>query len=123
MIVIVIVGILSAIALPNFLSQSDKAKLTDAKQQSAAYLKQAFAEYQEQGAGAINTAKVANGGICPANGTYFEYACTALTDTSTEAEIVATGLPASGGLNGSTLTSTVNFSTGVIDIPASATSQ
>ncbi|MFZ9174270.1 MAG: type IV pilin protein, partial [Vulcanococcus sp.] len=38
MIVIVIVGILSAIALPSFMSQSDKAKLTEAKQQSSAYL-------------------------------------------------------------------------------------
>ncbi|MEC8440944.1 MAG: prepilin-type N-terminal cleavage/methylation domain-containing protein, partial [Cyanobacteriota bacterium] len=38
MIVIVIVGILSAVALPNFLSQTDKARLTEAKTQAKAYL-------------------------------------------------------------------------------------
>ena len=41
LIVIVIVGILSAIALPNFLSQSSKAKLTEAQQRASAGLKQA----------------------------------------------------------------------------------
>lgn len=40
MIVIVIVGILSAVALPNFLSQTDKAKATEAKTQAASLLKQ-----------------------------------------------------------------------------------
>ena len=49
MIVIVIVGILSAVALPNFLSQTEKAKATEAKTKISSYLKQGHAEWQEQG--------------------------------------------------------------------------
>ena len=49
MIVIVIVGVLSAIALPNFLSQTDKAKATEAKTNIASILKQSQAEYLEAG--------------------------------------------------------------------------
>ena len=41
MIVIVIVGILSSVALPNFLSQSSKAKGTEAKTQISAIMKTA----------------------------------------------------------------------------------
>jgi len=55
MIVIVIVGILSAVALPNFLSQSDKAKSTEAKTLSSAYLKQIYAAYQEGGSTAADS--------------------------------------------------------------------
>jgi type IV pilus assembly protein PilA len=39
MIVIVIVGILSAVALPNFLNQTTKAKLTEAKTLASSYIK------------------------------------------------------------------------------------
>ncbi len=56
MIVIVIVGILSAVALPNFLSQTDKAKATEAKSVSSSYLKQIYAAYQEGGLSAANSA-------------------------------------------------------------------
>ena len=49
MIVIVIVGILSAVALPNFLSQTEKAKATEAKTKMSALLKQGHAEWQEGG--------------------------------------------------------------------------
>ena len=48
MIVIVIVGILSAVALPNFLSQQNKAKLTEATSKLSPILKAAHAEYQYQ---------------------------------------------------------------------------
>merc|ERR1712065_93207 len=44
MIVIVIVGILSAVALPNFLNQTDKAKSTEATTKITSLLKQASAE-------------------------------------------------------------------------------
>ena len=46
MVVIVIVGILSGIALPSFLSQQNKAKLTEASTKLSAILKAAHAEYQ-----------------------------------------------------------------------------
>ena len=49
MIVIVIVGILSAVALPNFLSQTAKAKATEAKSQISAMIKNASADYQQLG--------------------------------------------------------------------------
>ena len=49
MIVIVIVAILSAVALPNFLKQTDKAKATEAKTSIAATIKQAQAGYIENG--------------------------------------------------------------------------
>lgn len=48
MIVIVIVGILSAVALPNFLSQQNKAKLTEATSRVSPILKASHAEYQFQ---------------------------------------------------------------------------
>ena len=46
MIVIVIVGILSSVALPNFLSQQDKARATEGKQQISTVLKASYADYQ-----------------------------------------------------------------------------
>jgi len=49
MIVIVIVGILSAIALPNFLSQSSKAKITEPLGKVSAGLKQAQSVWVEEG--------------------------------------------------------------------------
>merc|ERR1712224_359571 len=49
MIVIVIVGVLSAVALPNFLSQTGKAKGTEAKSQASAVLKNMAAEWQQEG--------------------------------------------------------------------------
>ena len=53
MIVIVIVGILSAVALPNFLSQTERAKTTEAKSKVSGLLKEAHAEYQLQGTAAL----------------------------------------------------------------------
>lgn len=50
MIVIVIVGILAAIALPNFLNQTLKAKGSEAKSDQASLMKNAAAEYQQGGA-------------------------------------------------------------------------
>ena len=47
MIVIVIVGILSAVALPNFLNQTKKAKMTEPQTVISAALKQAAMLYQE----------------------------------------------------------------------------
>jgi type IV pilus assembly protein PilA len=50
MIVIVIVGILSAIALPNFLNQTLKAKASEARSDNASIVKNTAAEYQDGGA-------------------------------------------------------------------------
>ena len=71
-IVIVIVGILSAIALPNFLNQTAKAKATEAKSQMSAMFKNGSASYTE---GSITAAA----DVCktaPGPQTLFTYACT-----------------------------------------------
>ena len=47
LVVVTIVGILSAVALPNFLSQTDKAKATEAKTMITATLKQGQAKWLE----------------------------------------------------------------------------
>lgn len=52
MIVIVIVGILSAVALPNFLSQTTKAKATECTSKAGAILSQIGAEYLTDAAAA-----------------------------------------------------------------------
>jgi len=49
MVVIVIVGILSSVALPNFLNQTNKAKASEATTQIGALLKEAYAQYQYDG--------------------------------------------------------------------------
>lgn len=121
MIVIVIVGILSAIALPNFLSQSDKAKATEAKQQSSSYLKQVYAAYQEGGTTAANAAEGTGSIPCPlatvaATDKFFSYTC----DPSA-ASITATGTAKSGSLSGKAMTSSVNLTTGVVTMGTLAT--
>ncbi len=57
MIVIVIVGILSAVALPNFLNQTKKAAATEAKQQASNIFKQAHSYVLEEGYIGTSTAK------------------------------------------------------------------
>ena len=90
MTVIVIVGILSAVALPSFLSQGAKAKGTEATAQISSIMKDAAAIYQQEGASGIvaisSAAGVANN--CTAFGaptpystdntvkTKFDYSCT-----------------------------------------------
>ena len=72
MIVIVIVGILSAVALPNFLNQTLKAKATEAKSQMAAMFKNGASSYVE---GSIAAAA----DVCataPGPDTLFSYNCT-----------------------------------------------
>merc|ERR1712199_133510 len=49
MIVIVIVGVLSAVALPNFLGQQTKAKITEATSKISSILKASHAEYTYSG--------------------------------------------------------------------------
>ncbi|MBD1194909.1 MAG: type II secretion system protein [Vulcanococcus sp. Clear-D1] len=120
MIVIVIVGILSAIALPNFLSQSDKAKATEAKQQSSSYLKQVYAAYQEGGSTAEGAADGTGSIPCPLATVneadkYFSYTC-----DPAAASITAEGTAKAGSLDGQTMTSSVDLDTGVVTMGALA---
>ena len=64
MVVIVIVGILSAVALPNFLSQAVKAKGTEAKSEISAIIKNGAAEYAFSGADHVDALIATNPGTC-----------------------------------------------------------
>ena len=74
MIVIVIVGILSAVALPNFLSQTDKARLTEAKTQAKAYLTNYHLATLDNTTDAVKQPVSTDGGACPEGG-LFTYTC------------------------------------------------
>ena len=103
MIVIVIVGILSAVALPNFLGQTEKAKATEAKTAGSAAVKTITASYLEN-PGILTDAtlgtgvKVAAGGLCPDNTTEYEYTCAA-----TGSDVVITGKILKGALADKTI--------------------
>jgi type IV pilus assembly protein PilA len=117
MIVIVIVGILSAVALPNFLSQSNKARATEGKTQVSAVLKQAGASYHENGAitaGAC-TGELADA-ITNANLAVSEKYTLAFNPTceedATSLTVVATG----ANSNFPNVTGTITLATGVVAI-------
>ena len=118
MIVIVIVGILSAVALPQFLNQTEKAKATEAKSNSSAIFKNAAAGYQE---GYVDSSLKACESKPTDDKTKFNYACTfAAPDTTNGTPatlvVVATGNDGTKGgdanIAGKKLTSCYNFDTG-----------
>ncbi len=108
MVVIVIVGILSGVALPNFLSQTEKAKATEASTGSSKAAKVAMSAYYEDPTLPSLGAKVAAGGICPDDTTDYSYACT--VNNGSEVEIVSTLL--TGKYINETITTTFNAATG-----------
>ena len=78
MIVIVIVGILSAVALPNFLGQTKKAAATEASQQVSSVFRQAHTFVLENGSlGDVDTDCSDYAGTLTslADGANFTYAC------------------------------------------------
>ena len=125
MIVIVIVAVLSAVALPNFMKQTDKATATEAKTAIASILKQAQAGFTENGNAPSTTsgAKATTGtmqnlyGAPEADVQKFDYTA---TNTGTAPayiyEITATGNTKDGNLNTKTLKGCINMDTGVIKI-------
>ena len=94
-IVIVIVGILSAVALPNFLSQQDKAKATEGTTTLSSILKTAYADYQAENS-PTDASKAATIAITGANKVNFGYTHTPVT-TGTTIKVLATG---TAGLDG-----------------------
>lgn len=86
MIVIVIVGILSAVALPNFLNQTKKARLTEAKTLISAGLKNAQQEYLE--GTDVTTLTCADIAVPAATQNNWTYTC---TPTATNMTIDADG--------------------------------
>ena len=118
MVVVAIVGILSAIALPNFLSQADKAKATEAKTHIGATLKAAHAKYLEDGENpeTTNTGMTDEYGTPEAGETKFDYAVTAPAFSNSIYTVTATGNDTDSGLDGKEIAGCVNFDTGKVDI-------
>ena len=96
MIVIVIVGILSSVALPNFLSQSAKAKITEPLGKVSAGLKQAQSLWVEKGTFAdvtcadIGFTSVGTGDQAAFTENNWTYECTP-TDSGDSMTLSATG--------------------------------
>jgi len=107
MIAVAIVGILTAIALPNLARQTDKAKATEAKILASAAAKEAQIAWSEGGRDGLNTWQSEQ---CPAATRQFSFNCTITSDT--DARITGTGSSSSGGLAGKTITAKVNPSQG-----------
>ena len=120
MIVIVIVGILSAVALPNFLSQTERAKSTEASSKLSALLKEAHAEYQLAGSEASAVADISESITAANNGSIFTYALTG-TDSDGYIEGSATA-NAAGSSNadasiaGNIIYGCVSVTTGQVDM-------
>jgi len=111
MIVIVIVGILSAVALPNFLNQTSKAKATEAKTLGASAAKEAQIAWTESGSTGLTSWSAAQPtGQCPAATTNFAFTCAGGTPSAVT--ITATGTASSGDLSGKTVVTTVDVTTG-----------
>jgi len=124
MIVIVIVGILSAVALPNFLNQTGKAKGTEATTKLSALLKEAHSEaLGDTAAKALILMKTADTGpiaVATATGdwTYTMAAGTTATD-----DLVATATPKDGSAADGIVDfqGCVDIKTGAIEIEQQAT--
>ena len=128
MIVIVIVGVLSAVALPNFLSQTDKAKATEGKTAISSVLKQAQAAFIENGQAPTTTS--ACSGSTPTAGTMqdlYGAACDDIqkfnytaTNTGTAPdfiyEVTATGNANDANLTNKTILGCIHMGTGVIKV-------
>ena len=113
---VAIVGILSSVALPNFLSQTDKAKATEAKTNIASTLKQAHAKFLEDGTAPSSAIADMNSNYgTPTNDTtLFNYEQVNWSDPVWT--IKAVGNDTDSGLEDKELDGCVNFDTGVVDI-------
>ena len=113
MIVIVIVGILSSVALPNFLSQQDKARATEGTQTLSTILKSAYADYQ-QDLNVDDADAAAKSAISSATKDNFTYSNPEKSDTAKTIQVLATG--ANGLVDKGSLGGCVTLSTGIIKI-------
>ena len=114
MIVIVIVGILSAVALPNFLNQTGKAKGTEAKTKLSGLLKEAHAEFMTDGS-VTTTQTTLESSITNANQAgIFDYAVSVADPITTG---TATGNGTDSGIDNSVVyNGCVNLDTGKVSI-------
>ena len=132
MIVIVIVGILSAVALPNFLSQSNKAKGTEARTQISSILKTAGGLYADGGMTSIDitgtpTCSRLGGpddyvaaGANPQVGGKFNYVCEKAGDVL---KVTATASALDDSIKDNTVQMTLNVPLGQITTVSAETSE
>ena len=116
MIVVVIVGILSAVALPNFLSQTDKAKATEATSKISALLKEAHAEYQFDGDVANVTTAMDGSKTTASNTGNFTYTYPTIAKDSTIFNVLATGNNNDASLTDKLMYGCIDLSKGDPDI-------
>ena len=117
LIVIVIVGVLSAVALPQFFSQTKKAAATEGTQQASSIAKQAAAYYLENGAiasGDTHTKCTAYAGTIKTDNTNFEYAC---SGSKTAFVVTATGKKGNDNTEGVKVEFTGNLTDGTFSKP------
>ena len=117
MIVIVIVGILSATALPNFLGQADKSKAAEAKITATSIIKKAQAEYIETGTDPSQSAADLRADYnAPAeNATLYNYTAAWADPIYT---VTAAASTKDAGLAGESIVGCADFDTGVVEVQA-----
>jgi len=129
MIVVVIVGILTSVALPSFLNQSTKAKGTEGKSDISSIVKNAAAEFATGGAAFVGTLIGTNnsatscdglGGRAAGDTLKFDYTCSLTGNVLT---ITATGDANDSGLTGKTIVNTVDLDTGIVALVPASTCQ
>ena len=116
MVVIVIVGILSGVALPQFLAQTKKAAATEASQIASSITKQAAAEYlYDSTAFTVEDDCVAYAGAAVASEEdKFDYVCSGDANAFV---VTATGDEDDNNTKGVTVTMTSNLETGILGKP------
>ena len=123
MIVIVIVGILSAVALPNFLNQTSKAKATEAKTKVSALLKQAAAEALEgTAASAVATMNGTGGPVAVATATG-NWTYSDMTNSGNDIFITASGKSGTAADGITAIQGCVDVETGAVEVDQSATAK
>ena len=126
MIVIVIVGVLSAVALPNFLGQTNKAKGTEARSQISSIVKGAAASFLEGGDDKVDADIAAGTTTCDLWGgpeddlTNFNYTC---SYTSPDLTVTATGNDNDSNLTAAAIVHDIDLETGIVTPDNDATSQ
>ena len=118
LVVVTIVGILSAVALPNFLSQTDKAKATEAKTMINSTLKQAQAKWLEDDDPPENAIADMNAtyGTPDDGDTNFDYTEESFDTTNNIWTITATANADGNVEEGKAISGCANFETGKVVI-------
>ena len=117
LVVIIIVGILSAVALPQFFNQTKKATATEGTQQASAIAKQAAAYYLENGSIASGDSHddcSEYSGTLNEENTKFTYKC---EGTKTAFKVIASGKDDNDNTKDVKITFTANLTDGTFSKP------